>query len=71
MFGLDKLVNDFVEDPLGTTVNVATQPLRYGLDILDGLSEGELLEKAMLRLGADVVAGMALSEVIEYLTEGE
>ena len=62
-------VSDFVDDPVGTTVDIATQPLRDGLDLLDGLSEGELRTKAALRLGTDVVAGMALSEVIEALLE--
>ena len=73
MFGLDKLAgkvldtaSDFVEDPIGTTVDVVTQPVRDGLDIVDGLTEGELREKAILRLGADVVAGMAVSELIEW-----
>ncbi len=73
MFGLDKLVGkavdtvtDFVEDPIGTTVDVVTQPVRDGLDIIDGLTEGELRERAILRLGADVVAGMAVSELIEW-----
>jgi len=73
MFGLDKLAGkvldtavDFVEDPIGTTVDVVTQPVRDGLDIVDGLTEGELREKAILRLGADVVAGMAVSELIEW-----
>lgn len=75
MFGIVKgiinTVDDFVEDPLGTTVEVATQPLRDGLSVLEGLSEGELREKAALRLGADVVAGMAVAEIIEILSEEE
>lgn len=50
-------------------VKTATQPIRDGLDILDGLTEGELRVRAAARLGADVVAGMALSEIIEILTE--
>ena len=77
MFGLlnsvgESLTNtvcDFVDDPVGTTVDIATQPLRDAVDILNGLSEFELREKAILRLGADVVGGMALGEVIEYLSE--
>lgn len=71
MFGIfDKIVDEideFIDDPLNKTVDVATQPMRDGLDILDGLTEGEIREKAALRLGTDVVAGMALSEIIEYL----
>lgn len=46
-----------------------TQPVRDGLDLLDGLTEGEIRTKAALRLGADVVAGMALSEIIEALQD--
>lgn len=64
-------VDDFLDDPVGTPVDIATQPLRDGIDILEGISEGELRHKAALRLGADVVSGMALSEVIEYLSEDD
>lgn len=74
MFG--KLLNSvmdtasgFVEDPVGTTVGIATQPVRDGIDIIDGLSEGELREKAVLRLGADIAGGMALSEIVEWYSE--
>lgn len=66
MFGF---VNDFIENPIKTTVRVTTQPVRDSLDILDGLTEGELRTKAALRLGADVVAGMALSEVVDALND--
>jgi hypothetical protein len=72
MFGkLLDTVSDFVEDPIGTTVDVATQPIRDGLDIIDGLTEGELREKAALRLGADIAGGMALNELIEWYSEDE
>lgn len=50
-------------------VNIAVSPLQDGLDVLDGLTEGEIRTKAALRLGADVVAGMALSEVLEALDD--
>ncbi len=73
MFGIfDKIVNkveEFVGDPIGKSVNIATQPIKDGLDVIDGLTEGELREKAILRLGADMVAGMALSELIEWYSE--
>ena len=62
-------VSNFVEDPVGTTVDIVTQPITDSIDVLEGLSEGELRTKAALRLGVDVVAGMALSEVIEVLSE--
>lgn len=67
--GVTNTVSDFVEDPVGTTIDITTQPLRDGLDVLEGLSEGELREKAALRLGADIVASMALSEVVTYLSD--
>lgn len=54
---------------LGALVNMALQPVRDGLEVLEGLSEGEIREKAALRLGADIVAGMALGEIIELLKE--
>jgi hypothetical protein len=45
-------------------VSFATQPLRDAAEVLDGLTEGELRTKAATRLGKDVVAGMALEELI-------
>ena len=62
-------VEDFVDDPVGYTVQTVTQPIVDAADVLDGLTEGEIREKAVLRLGADVVGGMALGEIIEFLTE--
>ncbi len=62
-------VEDFVDDPIATTVYIVTQPLRDSLDVLEGLSEGELRTRAALRLGSDVVAGMATSKLIEVLLE--
>jgi hypothetical protein len=65
MFGIlgdivDEAINtasDFVEDPIRKTVQVATQPIRDGLEVVDGLTEGELRIKAAARLGVDVVSG--------------
>ena len=71
MFGiLDSVcdtVSDFVDDPIGTSFDIATQPLRDGLDVLEGLTEGEIRGYAAARLGADVVSGMALSEILDIL----
>ncbi len=74
MFGklLDKVtdtVSDFVDDPIGTTVDIATQPIRDGITVIDGLTEGELREKAALRLGADIASSMALSELIDWYSD--
>ena len=75
MFGLDKLVDsvtetvsDFVEDPVGKTIETALSPVTNVLDICDGLTEGELRVKAIASLGADVVGGMATAELIEWYT---
>jgi len=56
-------------DLINFAVRTATQPIRDGLDVLDGLTEGEIRIKAAARLGADVVSGMALSEIIDLLQE--
>lgn len=61
-----KTVSDFVDDPIGTTVDTATQPVRDGIEIVDGLTEGELREKAAVRFGVDVASGMALGELINW-----
>ena len=64
----DSLVDtasDFARDPIKTTVNIATQPIRDWLDIIDGLTEWELRTKAIARLWVDVAWWMALSELIE------
>ena len=52
---------------IGKILNMALQPVRDVVDVLDGLSEGELREKAAVRLGAEVVSGMAIGAVISYL----
>lgn len=61
-----KKVEDFVEDPVGTSVDIATKPIRDGLNIIDGLTEGEIRLKAIASLGADAVGDMALDELIEW-----
>lgn len=62
-------VSDFVDDPIGTTVDVATQPVRDALEVIDGLTEGELREKAAARLGADLAGGMALGELVDWYND--
>jgi hypothetical protein len=56
---------------LDQLINITTRPLVDLADVLQGLSEGELRERAIVSLGAEVVSGMAISEVINYLTEQE
>ena len=53
----------------GFIVDAVTAPIRDTLDVFEGLTEGELRKKAALRLGADVVADMAVSELMEALRD--
>ena len=69
--GIFDIVDDFLDDPLAVSFDVATQPIRDIVIVVDGLLEGELREKATMRLGADVVSGMALSELIEWWQENK
>lgn len=72
MFGLFDDVIDGIErlasDPISESTRIVTQPVRDAIYIIDGLSEGELREEAIMRLGADVVSGMALSEILDWYT---
>ena len=61
-------IEDAIDDPIGTAVDMALQPIVDGCDLLDGLTEGEFRHKAALRLGSDVVAGMAIGEVIDAMS---
>ncbi len=76
MFGslFDSVVNTaekLIDSPVETVIDIATQPVRDGLDVLSGLTEGELRVKAAARLGADISAGMAASELIEFLSQDD
>jgi hypothetical protein len=71
MFGslFDKIVDtaeDFLDDPINTSVNIATSPLRNSLDVVDGLTEGELRLKAIASLGSDIAGDMLLEELIDW-----
>ncbi len=57
----------FVTEATSSLLSAAVSPVADVVDVLDGLSEGEIREKAILRLGADAVGGMALAEVIEAM----
>lgn len=56
-------------DLIGDVIGVVLSPLDDAIDILSGLSEGELREKAILRLGASAIIGLDTSEIIELLAE--
>lgn len=62
-------VAGIVKDPVGSAIDTVTSPVLDVAEVATGLTEGELRLKAAARLGADAVAGMALSEVIEALLE--
>ena len=51
----------------GFIIDTVTSPIVDTLDVLEGLTEGELRTRAALRLGADVVVGMSVSELLELL----
>lgn len=74
MFGklLDSIaetVDELIDDPIGKSVEIVTQPLRDGVEVVAGLTEGELRVHAAARLGADVASGMALSELLEWYSD--
>lgn len=52
-------------------LDAALSPVRDVIDVLDGLSEGELRKKAAARLGAEVVSGMAIGAVISFLMDND
>ena len=54
---------------IGDIVDIALSPLNDAIEILSGLSEGELRKKAILRLGASAIIGLDTSEIIELLAE--
>lgn len=56
----------------GLLLNSITSPLRMldnTLDILDGLTEGEIREKAVLSLGFEVVSEMTQIEVLRWYND--
>ena len=56
-------------DLIGDVVGIVLSPLDDAIEILSGLSEGELRERAILRLGADAIVGLGTSEIIDLLAE--
>ena len=54
---------------IGDVIGIVLSPLDDAIDILEGLTEGELRERAILRLGADAIIGLGTSEIIEMLAE--
>ena len=56
-------------DLIGDIVDIVLSPLDDAIEILSGLSEGELRERAILRLGAGAIVGLGTDEIIELLAE--
>jgi hypothetical protein len=54
---------------LGAAMDVVISPICNGLDFLDGLTEGEIREKALLRFGADAISGLSIADVIRKLAD--
>ena len=54
---------------IGDVIGIVLSPLDDAIDILEGLTEGELRERAILCLGADAIIGLGTSEIIEMLAE--
>lgn len=50
-------------------LKAVTQPVRDVVDVVEGLTEGELRSKAAARLGTEVVSGMAIGAVIAFLND--
>lgn len=54
---------------LDDIIDIVTSPLNDAIEILEGLTEGELRERAILRLGASAIVGLDTTEIIELLAE--
>lgn len=62
-------VDDFVGNPVRYSLNRAVQPVTDSLEVLEGLSVGELRFKAAARLGADAVVGLGGEELIDLILD--
>lgn len=61
-------VKGLIKDPSKALVN----PFKDTIDVIDGLTQGELRTRAITRLGVDAVTGMSISELIDdYKVHGK
>ena len=67
--GVTKKATSIVADPIGTVVRTVTRPIADGINVVDGLTEGELRIKAAARLGVDAVSSMALGELVSWYND--
>lgn len=58
-------IDDFIDDPIGTTVHIATQPVRDTIDITDGLLEWEIRTEAATRVWVDIAWWAILNELLD------
>jgi hypothetical protein len=67
--GAGKKVGRFIDDPVNETVNTVVSPVTNAIEIVDGLTEWELRERAVISLWADVAWPMGTSELIDAYYE--
>lgn len=60
---------DTINKVVNRGIDLVSEPARDSVEILEGLSEGELRAKATVRLGADVIVGLGSAEIIDLLTQ--
>jgi len=67
------MIGDFFDDAIDltssivdTTLNSSVNTITNTLDLIDGLTEGEIREKAILELGKEAVSNMTQSQLIDY-----
>lgn len=56
----------------GNLIDIATSPLRVvtnTIEVVDGLTEGELRTRAALSVGAEIAGGMAVEELVDWYLE--
>ena len=66
----DDIMRDLTDRPVKKTAEIVLAPVEDAVEVVEGLTEGELREKAALRLGTDIVGAMALEEVIDWYNAG-
>ena len=62
-----KEAEEFVDSPIHKLADNVLSPVKNGLIVAGGLTEGEIRTRAIGRLGVDVVGGMTLTALIEEL----
>lgn len=66
------IIGDAANFAVKTAVNSVTAPVRmagHAIDIIDGLTELELRDRAIYALGEEVVVNMTQSEILDWYTD--